>query len=270
MHSVSEKEVNFILNDIKARGVVLEDLQNNLLDHICCMVENEMPEGENFYKFYEHILPQFFKHELKELQVEVDILLKFKNYYAMKNTVKYSGIISSLLILIGAILKTLHLPGAAALLVLGGVIFGFLFLPLMVILKFMDEQNKIDKWVHSIGFLLALGVFMGIMFKVMHWQGAHILFRSSLTIFIFVFVPVYFFTRIRRPELRFNTIVNASLMMATGGMLYAMINLGYANKVIEQDHNHSVDSSSITQPPIETPNLTSGYLFPNIFNLYQY
>lgn len=263
MPSVTDEQVEYILNDIKTRGVVLEDLQNNLLDHMCCVIENEMPEGANFYAFYDEKLPTFFQHELRELQVEVDILLKFKNYYAMKNMVNYSGIISSLFILIGAILKTIHLPGASLFLVLGGLIFGFFFLPLMIIIKFKDEPNQIDKWVQSFGFLLSLGVFFGIMFKVMHWQGAHILFRASLTLFIFIYIPLYFFTRIRRTELRFNTIVNASLMMAVGGMLYAMINLGYSKKMQEKLNTHPKESAPISESTLKSSHVESNFHYSN-------
>jgi len=253
MHSVSDKQVDFILNDIKARGVDLEDLQDNLLDHICCMVENEMPEGENFYEFYERILPQFFKHELKELQEEVSILLKFKNYYAMKKIIKYSGITASLLILLGAIFKTLHWPAANVMLISGAFLFGFIFLPLMIILKFKDEERLIDKWVLSFGFLVALGIFVGLLFKLMHWTYAFSLLRINLSLFVFVHVPLYFFTRVRRPDLRFNTIVNASLMMATGGMLYALLNLGYSQKL--ENHSLSVPQEQV-QTNIDKQNIT--------------
>jgi hypothetical protein len=42
MYTLSEQQIDFILNDIKSRGVVMEDLQLNLLDHVCCIVENEL------------------------------------------------------------------------------------------------------------------------------------------------------------------------------------------------------------------------------------
>ena len=50
MVSVSEKQLDFILNDIVAHGIETEDLQENLLDHICCIVENEMNTGDDFYE----------------------------------------------------------------------------------------------------------------------------------------------------------------------------------------------------------------------------
>ena len=178
----------------------------------------------------------------------------------MKKMVIYSGIISSTLILIGAILKTMHWPGAATSLVSGGLVFGFFFLPLMIIIKLKDEQHQMDKWVQTFGFLLALGVFFGIMFKVMHWPGASI-FKACLTLFIFAYVPLYFFTRIRRPDLRFNTIVNTSLMMATGGMLYAMVNLGYATQMHEKTNISPKESAPTSEPAMESTNIRFLYNF---------
>jgi hypothetical protein len=231
MHKITDEEIDFILKDIKANGVVIENLQHNLLDHICCIIENEKSEHEDFYEFYKKVVPRFFKKDLKEIQEETEVLLTFKNYYAMKNTLKISGITSALLIILGAILKLLHLPGAGFALALGGVLFSLLFLPLMIILKFKDEESKTDKWVFSIGFLIAMVITFGIIFKLGHWPYANILMFSGLTAFIFIYVPLYFIMRFRRPELRFNTIVNSVLMMACGGMLFALQNVGYSSKV---------------------------------------
>ena len=245
MYSITEDQLNFMLDDIKARGIVLEDLQDNLLDHICCVIENEMPESADFYKFYEQILPKFFKRKLSEIQEETDNLLTFKNYYAMKKTLNISGIAAAVITLAGAMFKTFHWPGAGIMLVTGGVLFSLIFLPLLIALKFKDEDQKTDKWVFTIGLLIGIGMTLGVIFKLMHWPGADFLMRWSLTAFVFGYVPLYFVTRIRRPEIKFNTTVNAVLMMACGGMLYALFNLGYSHHVRESlyaahlylDHN---------------------------------
>lgn len=225
MYKVTDEQIDFILDNIKTNGVTIEDLQYNLLDHICCIVEDEMPEGEDFYKFYENVMPRFFDKELKEIEQETNNLLTFKNYYAMKNTLKISGIISAVFTLLGATFKTMHWPGAGVLIVVGGLLFSLVFLPLMIVLKFKDEESKTDKWVFAFGFLMAMGAATGVIFKVMHWPYANLLMRWSTTFFLFGYVPLYYITRIRRPEIKFNTTINAVLMMACGGMMYALFNL---------------------------------------------
>ena len=105
MFVLSEQQVSFILNDIRRNGIELEELQLNLLDHICCIVENEMRSDQNFEEFYRSIIPRFFKRELREIQEETDLLLTFKNYYTMKKVMIISGTISAIAVVFGSIFK---------------------------------------------------------------------------------------------------------------------------------------------------------------------
>ncbi|WP_430406700.1 hypothetical protein [Fluviicola sp.] len=233
MVRVSDEQVDFILREIEAHGVTIEDLQYNLLDHVCCIIENEMSETDNFDQFFQGLLPRFFNDNLREIQEETELLLTFKHFYAMKKTVNISGLLAAVLTLMGSVLKVFHLPGANICFVLGIAFFSLIFLPLMIALKFRDEGTKTDKLVLSFGFLVGIVTSLGFLFKMMHWPGANKLMLTGLVSFTFVYVPLYFFTRVRRPELRFNTTVNSVLMMACGGLLFAMYNLGYSTKLEE-------------------------------------
>lgn len=246
MYNVTEEQVEFILKDIEARGVVLEDLRDNLLDHMCCIIEEEMDEKEDFKVFYESVLPRFFKENLLEIQVETDNLIKFKNFYSMKKIMKISGIATVFFTTVGAILKTSHLPGAGMCIVLGGFTFSLIFLPLLIAIKFKDEESKVDKTVFSFGFLIAIILSAGLIFKLMHWPFANIMMLSSTVIFTFVYVPVYFFSRVRRPELRFNTIVNSVMMMACGGIFFSLFDLSFSRefeKNMVENHIYLHDNS---------------------------
>ena len=48
MYCITEQQITFILNDIKEKGVEMEDLQLNLLDHVCCIIENELEANGDF------------------------------------------------------------------------------------------------------------------------------------------------------------------------------------------------------------------------------
>jgi hypothetical protein len=264
MHKITDDQIDFILDDICAKGVLIEDVRYDLLDHICCVIENEMPENGDFHKFYEYILPRFFKESLQEIQAETELLLKFKHYYAMKKSLYISGLTSAALTLIGATLKTFHLPGAGIMIVLGVVLFALVFLPLMIALKFKDEESTTDKIVFSFGLLLGIATSLGLLFKIMHWPFANILMRSGLTLFVFAYTPLYFVTRIRREDQKFQTTVNTVLLMASGGLLYGMYNLGYSKSVEDSykdayayvEHNEhnikSINEQYYTQVPQAT------------------
>ena len=237
MVKVSDEQVDFILREIQARGVTMEDLKWNLVDHMCCIIENEMSDSDDFYLFFERLLPRFFNDNLREIQEETELLLTFKHFYAMKKTLIYAGLTASFFTLLGSFLKVMHWPGASVSIILGIGTFCLLFLPLMIVLKFRDEVTPTDKLVQSLGLLAGMTASMGFLFKIMHWPFANILMFSGLAGFTFLFVPLYFITRVRRPELRFNTIINSVLMLASGGLLFAMMNLS-KGKVDEASKLH--------------------------------
>jgi hypothetical protein len=241
MITITNEQVEFILNDFESRGIVTEGLRDDLLDHMCCVIESEMQESDDFHRFYERVLPRFFKDSLGELQTETDNLLRFKNFYSMKRTLKITGILTVFFTIIGAVFKTLHLPGAGVTIILGGALFSFVFMPLLIILKFKDDESKVDKWVFSFGLLLGIGLAVGLVLKLMHWPGAFKVLLTSTVLFTFVYVPIYFATRIKRPELKFNTIVNSVLMMACGGLFFALFNLG-SSRTLEEHlvENHKI------------------------------
>ena len=234
MRNITDAEVTFINDDLTARGIVLEELRDNLIDHICCIIEHESQLNEDFFKCYERVLPQFFKEELEEIQTETDNLLQFKNFYTMKKIMNISGISTVFLILVGAFLKAFHLPGAAITIILGGFSFVFFFLPILILIKLKDDETVTDKVVFSGGLLISMAIVTGVIFKIMHWPGANYLMYIGTIVFTLLYVPVYFFTRIRRPEARFNTIVSSVMMIAFGGILYSLFDLSYSKQYESQ------------------------------------
>jgi hypothetical protein len=75
MYTLTDEQIDFILTDIKQRGVEMEDLQLNLLDHICCIIEQDLSPGSDFESFYRKTIPRFFKKELREIEEETLYLL---------------------------------------------------------------------------------------------------------------------------------------------------------------------------------------------------
>ena len=230
MYALSEQQIDFILNDIKIRGVEMEDLQLNLLDHMCCIIECELePEGD-FEDFYHKTIPKFFKKELKEIEEETILLLTFKNYYAMKTTMIRAGILSAFAIILGSIFKIMHWPGASVLLVLGIGSISVVFLPLMLILKTKDNSSKRDKLILAISAVLGFFLCWATLFAAMHWPGKGIFWFIAISISAFVLIPTYFFTGIRNPETKLNTIVTTIILICATGLQFTLINIRPAQK----------------------------------------
>ena len=100
MALVKDEYVEFILKDISNRGVVINDLKENILDHICCIIEKEMPDDANFHVFYQEIIPRFFNNDLREIQKETEYLLDNKYISGLTKLLKISGVVSVLILFI--------------------------------------------------------------------------------------------------------------------------------------------------------------------------
>ena len=67
MYQLDDQQIDFILSDLRQRGIRTESLRLNLLDHICILIEENLEKGGDFYHYYTTVLPSFYKQELREL-----------------------------------------------------------------------------------------------------------------------------------------------------------------------------------------------------------
>lgn len=223
MYHITDEQVDYILNDIRRNGVEMEDLQLNLLDHVCCIIERELKVADDFERFYRATIRQFYRKELHEIEEETIQLLTFKNYYAMKRSMIGSGVFSVFLFIVGSFFKIMHWPGAAILLFSGTILFALVFLPLMFVLKSKELNAGRDKFVTGIGFLIGVLMCMATLFSVQHWPGANVMRLSSLALAMFVFIPLYFFNGIRNPEKRMNTILVSIVLTGFTAVQFLMV-----------------------------------------------
>jgi hypothetical protein len=137
------------------------------------------------------------------------------------------GITSSIIIIIGCLLKALHLQGGAVVLTLGFIIFSLIFMPSIIF-----SQLKKKKIIHSIaGFFLST-LIIGVLFKIMHWPFANFLISWSVTISLFGVTPIYiisnYYTKINKnfsKENRMKNILIGVFILAILSLKYAMMDL---------------------------------------------
>jgi len=225
MYCITDEQIEYILSDIRRNGVDMEDLQYNLLDHICCIIEQELKENDDFERFYHATLRRFYRRDLREIEEETINLLTFKNYYAMRKVLIASGVFSVFAFVTGSAFKFMYWPGASMLLTLGIGSFSLLFLPLLFILKAREAKAAADKFVVAVGTAVGALFSMAILFIVQHWPGANMMLFSAIGIAAFILLPVYFFTGIRRPETRLNTIIMSIILVGIIGLQFTMVRL---------------------------------------------
>lgn len=225
MFQLNDKQVDFIFDDIRARGIKNEDLQYNLVDHVCCIIEQNLKEGGDFESFYQQTISKFYKKKLIEIEEETHLLINFKHYYTMKKIMNISGLLSALFALTGIIFKFLWWPGAGILLVLGFSIFSLFFLPIAFTIKQKQNKSKANQFQNLIGTFCGSVLSLGILFKMMHWPGANIMGLTSILLLLFVFTPLFYLSGVKNEESKQNTVITTVILILACTLLLALINV---------------------------------------------
>lgn len=187
---IIEDQLHRIRNDLAAKGLTYESLQDDILDHLCCMIEEKLEAGEDFDASYGEIMSDIEDNTFSNLQHQTILLMDHK-FQRMKRTTYLLGLLGSLLTIVGALFKIMHWPGASIIMVLGFMTVVLGFLPLYFILSYREQTEKPNVIFPIVGYLSLLIVFTGAVFKIMHWPGAGMLLRASVIFLLVGFLPLY-------------------------------------------------------------------------------
>lgn len=132
---ITEEQIEFIRNDIRNRGVKLDQLVNTLLDHICCAIEAH--PGKAFNTVYAEVIQSFGEQGLLKIQEEI-IILNIKKEEKMKKVMYVTGFIATFLTTTGLLFKLQHWQGASIILILGIMLINLGFLPMY----FYDKYKR--------------------------------------------------------------------------------------------------------------------------------
>ena len=193
MAELTEFQVDLINAYIKENGVAQNELQEDLLDHLCTSVESQLQQGKSFEEAFQHTITLFGPGGLKQVQTETFELLTEMNATMKKVTFGF-GLTSTFLLLAGTIFKLMHWPSANVMFMLGAVILALIYLPLILAHKLKESPNN-EAILHISGFVGLAFTTVGSLFKIMHWPGASIMLLIGLGTLAFLYVPIYFYKR---------------------------------------------------------------------------
>jgi len=189
MLELSKGNIRQITETIDRADITFSHLRDDLIDHICCEVEEKMQKGLDFQKAFAGIKKSFGIKDLQKVQ-EQTLLLIDKKYCAMKKTMKVSGIISISLLMFASLFKINHWPLASIMLVLGFFVLCFFFLPSANFVMHKENKDRSLILLYISAFLGSFGFFVGILFKVMHWPGANLFLLVGILILALLFLPI--------------------------------------------------------------------------------
>lgn len=204
--SLTEEQVNRIYQRVDESLIKIRTLKDDVIDHLCCLVEEGISQGEEFETALEQAMKEVAPYGLNEIQFQTTILLNFNLIIRMKKLTYAVGLVSSMMMCIGATMNILHLPGAGNLAVVGVGTIGFfafalLYLPLLALTNFkgaMKRQPWFEKTKLIAGCLSGIMLGTAVAFKVLHLPGADQFMLTGAALLTFCFLPFVFFSMYRR------------------------------------------------------------------------
>ncbi len=118
----------------------------------------------------------------------------------MKNTMKVSGIVGTIMIGFASLFKIQHWPLAGILLTLGALILAFIFMPSALGVLWKETHNRKRLFLFISGFFAGMFFILGTLFKVQHWPGAGIVISLGALAGILLFIPALLADRFAASE----------------------------------------------------------------------
>ncbi len=227
MAELNEKEIRRLCREIERQGLTYTELQQELLDHLCCDVEAEMDEGLEFIKALEKVRRGMGEGRIQQIQEET-LLLVNQKYSIMKKFMYILGMVAPAMLITGTIFKIQHWPGSGILLVISLFLLGAIYLPVFVMVKIRDTRKagkKVNMPMYVIGLAAGMIFIAGAMFKIQHWPGAGIMIMLSGFVTLFVFIPILVVQAIYSKENQvqnFTILIFVLCFLAITFMMYAL------------------------------------------------
>ena len=201
MPELTLHHIDQISRDINRQEIVFSHLLHDLIDHVCCDVEEEMQNGLTFQDAYRKVNLKMGFRRLKEIQEET-LFLVYTKYRNMKNTMKISGVAGTVMLGFAALFKIQHWPAAGIILTVGALLLAFVFLPssLGVLWKETHSSKRLFLFISS--FITGMLVIFGTLFKIQHWPGAGIVISIAAITGIFLLIPSLLASKLRGDENR--------------------------------------------------------------------
>lgn len=227
MAELTEKEIRRLNREIQKQGLTYMELQQELLDHLCCDVEAEMEEGLEFVMALEKVRKEMGRDRIQQIQEETLLLINQK-YRIMKKFMYILGIIAPSMLIIGTVFKVQHWAGAGVMLVLSLFILGAIYLPVFVMVKIRDtreEGKKVNMPMYIFGLIAGIIFIAGAMFKIQHWPGAGIMITLSGFVTVFIFIPILVIQAVKDKKHQvqnFTILIFVLCFVAITFMMYAL------------------------------------------------
>ena len=194
---LTEEQIRHIQLQVKSNGIKNTGLSEDIVDHICCVLENQSAHNELSFEVALNAAIEDLSHNgLQTLEHKTNYLLNHKRIKTMKITTYTIGFISTATLTLGVLFYLMSWPGAYNLFSVGFLTFCLVFIPYLSFknYKLTVGKSKSIKTKLIIGVTASILVGLSGLFKIYHLHGANILLVIGALVFAFGYLPFQFFT----------------------------------------------------------------------------
>jgi len=197
---LSDEQIEVIRLMIDQSQISIQTLKDDLIDHLCCVIEIKMGGKKTFEVALKEGLHELAPDGLDKIQRETIYLLNSNKIMLMKKVMYLIGLVTTISMSIGWTFRILNWPGGSELLTYGFLGFALLFIPMVAINYFKVNLHRALSEKLKIILGLVSGVIAGfaIVFKFLHLQGADELLLGGAFLFSFGFLPFLFFSMYKK------------------------------------------------------------------------
>jgi len=187
---LNELQIGKIADTVNESAIASAEMKEDLIDHLCCIVEDEMSKGKDFETVFQTVWKRFCTKGLNEIQHEEVFLKTSKQRKRLDLFIYISGYTALILTFATIMLQLFHLPGGSLFLLFSSLIIIFVFFPTIIIrfFKQLPGNKKIIPFIFGI-----LGVWtlmLSAIFSILHFPGAMLFLLNS---FVCIILSLMFF-----------------------------------------------------------------------------
>ena len=186
MYILSQQELKKVKDRVTLAEVNSASLSVDLVDHICCMIEERVDLGIHLGNAEDEVFKEMGEVQLKAIDIETKILTQ--NRFTMKKRTKIIGFIAFILLITGFTLKMLHLPGAGVIWGVGVLTVAFGFFLFSLIDRFSYEKSSMMKIAAIIGYIGSVLLIVGLGLVLLKWPIAVYLAESGSVLLLIYFI----------------------------------------------------------------------------------
>ncbi len=170
MQLLADEQIKHIEERLALASLTNTSLSIDILDHICCMIEERLDLGWEYPKAEKEVFNQMGVLQIQAIEHETNILTQ--NKLIMKKRTKITGLVAIVLMTTGFIMKMMHLQGAALVWAIGVFEATFGFALFLTVDRFRYETSVKGKVASIIGYLGSAFFILGFGFKLLSWPFA--------------------------------------------------------------------------------------------------